>query len=429
MPLQLHALQEIRAVEKRRVVVTGLGMVSPLGIGVEANWDAAVNGRSGIGPITRFDTTEFPVKIAGEVKDFNPGDYIEDKKEIKKMDTFLHYALAAGTMAVKSSGLEITEANAERVGVLVGAAIGGLTNIEKYHQIYLEHGSRKISPFFIPMIIINLAPGHISMYFGCKGPNSSAVTACATANHSIGTAFRIIERGDADAMITGGAESTLSPLGIGGFVAMKALSATHNDEPAKASRPFERDRDGFVIAEGAGIIMLEELEHAKKRGATIHAEIVGYGCTGDAHHITSPSPGGAGAARCMRLALKDAGLSYGQLDYINAHGTSTPANDLAETQAMKAVLKDHAGKVAVSSTKSMTGHMLGAAGGVEAVFSVLALKNGLLPPTINYENPDPECDLDYVPNVAREKAIKVAMSNSFGFGGTNASLLFKKFEV
>ncbi|MBN2109394.1 MAG: beta-ketoacyl-ACP synthase II [Deltaproteobacteria bacterium] len=415
--------------EKRRVVVTGLGMLSPLGIGVEENWEAAINGRSGIGPITRFDAADFPVKIAGEVKNFNPDDYIEDKKEIKKMDIFLHYTLAAGKMAVKSSGLEITEQNAERVGVLVGAAIGGLSTIEKYHETYLKNGSKKISPFFIPMLIINLAPGHISMYFGCKGPNSSAVTACATSNHSIGTAFRIIQRGDADAMITGGAESTISPLGIGGFSAMKALSATHNHEPARASRPFERDRDGFVVAEGAGILVLEELVHAKKRGAQIYAEMVGFGCNGDAYHITSPSPNGEGAARCMNLALQDAGLAYDRIDYINAHGTSTPANDLAETQAMQTVLKDCARKVAVSSTKSMTGHMLGAAGGVEAIFSALALKHGILPPTINYDNPDPACDLDYVPNVAREKAVKVAMSNSFGFGGTNATLLFRKFEV
>jgi 3-oxoacyl-[acyl-carrier-protein] synthase II len=404
-------------------------MLSPLGIGVEANWAAAINGRSGIGPITRFDPADFSVRIAGEVKNFNPDDFIEDKKEIKKMDIFLHYTLAAGKMAMKSSGLEITEHNAERVGVVVGAAIGGLSTIEKYHEIYLKNGSKKISPFFIPMLIINLAPGHISMYFGCKGPNSSAVTACATSNHSIGTAFRIIQRGDADAMITGGAESTISPLGIGGFSAMKALSATHNHEPARASRPFERDRDGFVIAEGAGILVLEELEHAKNRGAQIYAEMVGFGCNGDAYHITSPSPNGEGAARCMNLALEDAGLTCDQIDYINAHGTSTPANDLAETQAMKSVLKDCARKVAVSSTKSMTGHMLGAAGGVEAIFSVLALKNGILPPTINYDNPDPACDLDYVPNVAREKAIKTAMSNSFGFGGTNATLLFRKFEV
>lgn len=404
-------------------------MLSPLGIGVQENWDAAINGRSGIGPITRFDASEFPVKIAGEVKNFNPDEYIEDKKEIKKMDIFLHYTLAAGKMAVQSSGLEITDRNAERVGVLVGAAIGGLSTIEKYHEIYLNSGCKKISPFFIPMLIINLAPGHISMYFGCKGPNSSAVTACATSNHSIGTAFRIIQRGDADAMITGGAESTISPLGIGGFSAMKALSATHNHEPARASRPFERDRDGFVIAEGAGIVVLEELEHAKKRGAQIYAEMAGFGCNGDAYHITSPSPNGEGAARCMNLALKDAGLTYDRIDYINAHGTSTPANDLAETQAMQTVLKGYAKNVAVSSTKSMTGHMLGAAGGVEAIFSALALKHGVLPPTINYENQDPACDLDYVPNVAREKSIKVAMSNSFGFGGTNATLLFKKYEV
>jgi 3-oxoacyl-[acyl-carrier-protein] synthase II len=422
-------VKEIQALEKRRVVVTGIGMLSPLGIGVEANWEAAINGRSGIGPVTRFDSADFPVRIAGEVKNFNPDDYIEDKKEIKKMDIFLHYTLAAGKMAMKSSGLEITEHNAERVGVVVGAAIGGLSTIEKYHEIYLKNGSKKISPFFIPMLIINLAPGHISMYFGCKGPNSSAVTACATSNHSIGTAFRIIQRGDADAMITGGAESTISPLGIGGFSAMKALSATHNHEPARASRPFERDRDGFVVAEGAGILVLEELEHARKRGAPIYAEMVGFGCNGDAYHITSPSPNGEGAARCMNLALKDAGLSYDQIDYINAHGTSTPANDLAETQAMKTVLKDCARKVPVSSTKSMTGHMLGAAGGVEAIFSALALKHGILPPTINYDNPDPACDLDYVPNVAREKPIKVAMSNSFGFGGTNATLLFRKFDV
>jgi 3-oxoacyl-[acyl-carrier-protein] synthase II len=414
--------------EMKRVVITGLGVVSPLGIGIDENWDALQNGRSGIGLITRFDTTDFPAKIAGEVKNFNPEDYIEDKKEIKKMDTFLHYALAAGTMAVKSSGLAITDANAERIGVLVGAGLGGLATIEKYHEIYLKGGPKKISPFFVPMLIINLAPGQISMYFGCKGPNSSMVTACATGNHSIGEAFKIIQRGDADAMIAGGVESTITPMAVGGFSSMKALSATHNDEPTKASRPFERDRDGFVIAEGAGILMLEELEHAKKRGAVIHAEIVGFGCNADAYHITAPSPGGEGAARCMNLALKDAGITADQLDYINAHGTSTPANDLAETQAMKTVLKDHAKKVAVSSTKSMTGHLLGAAGGVEATFSVLAIKHGVMPPTINYENPDPECDLDYVPNVARQKPLRYVMSNSFGFGGTNATLVFKKFE-
>ena len=419
---------EIKTLEIKRVVATGLGIISPLGIGVDENWDAVIHGRSGIGLITRFDTTDFPVKIAGEVKNFNPEDYIEEKKEIKKMDIFLHYALAASKMAVKSSGLEITDQNAERVGVMVGSGLGGITTIEKYHKVFLTDGPKKISPFFVPMLIINLAPGQISMYFGCKGPNSSMVTACATGNHSIGEAFKIIQRGDADAMIAGGVESTITPMSIAGFSAMKALSATHNDEPTRASRPFERDRDGFVMAEGAGILMLEELEHAKKRGAPIYAEIAGFGCNADAYHITSPSPGGEGAARCMNLSLKDAGLNYDQLDYINAHGTSTPANDLAETQAIKTVLKDYAGKVAVSSTKSMTGHLLGATGGVEAIFSILALKNGVLPPTINYENPDPACDLDYVPNVAREKAIKVAMSNSFGFGGTNAILVFRKFE-
>ena len=423
--LYYRGLQEL---DNKRVVVTGLGIVSPLGIGVDENWEAVKNGRSGIGLITRFDTTDFSVKIAGEVKNFNPEDYIEEKKEIKKMDTFLHYALAAGKMAVKSSGLEITDENAERVGVLVGSGLGGLATIEKYHEIYLKGGPKKISPFFVPMLIINLAPGQISMYFGCKGPNSSMVTACATGNHSIGEAFKIIQRGDADAMIAGGVESTITPLAVGGFSSMKALSSTHNDDPTKASRPFERDRDGFVIAEGAGILLIEEIEHAKKRGAPIRAEIVGFGCNADAYHITAPSPGGEGAARCMNLALKDAGLNYDRLDYINAHGTSTPANDLAETQAMKTVLKDYAMKVAVSSTKSMTGHMLGASGGVEAIFSVLALQNGVLPPTINYENPDPACDLDYVPNVAREKSIRFAMSNSFGFGGTNATLVFKKYE-
>lgn len=403
-------------------------MVSPLGIGVEENWDAVSHGRSGIELITRFDITDFPAKIAGEVKNFNPEDYIEDKKEIKKMDTFLHYALASGKMAVNSSGLQITDENAERVGVLVGAGLGGLATIERYHTAFLKDGPKKISPFFVPMLIINLAPGQISMYFGCKGPNSSMVTACATGNHSIGEAFKIIQRGDADAMIAGGVESTITPLAVGGFSAMKALTSTHNHEPHRASRPFERDRDGFVIAEGAGILLLEELETAKKRGAVIHAEIVGFGCNADAYHITAPSPNGEGAARCMNLAIRDAGLNYDQVDYVNAHGTSTPMNDLAETQGMKTVFKDHIKKVAVSSTKSMTGHMLGAAGGVEAIFSILAIKNGLLPPTINYDNPDPECDLDYVPNVAREKNIKVAMSNSFGFGGTNATLIFKKFE-
>ena len=412
--------------EKKRVVVTGLGIVSPLGIGVENNWDAVTRGKSGIGPITRFDTTDFPSKIAGEVKDFKPEEYIE-KKEIKKMDTFLHYSLAAGKMAVQDSGLVISDENAERVGVLVGSGLGGLETIEKYHSILLEKGPKKISPFFVPMLIVNLAPGHISMHFGCKGPNSSMVTACATGNHSIGEAFKIIQRGDADAMIAGGVESTITPLAVGGFCAMKALS-TRNDEPQRASRPFEKDRDGFIIAEGAGILVMEEMETAKKRGADIHAEIIGFGCNADAYHITAPSPNGEGAARCMILALKDSSLNSDDIDYVNAHGTSTQMNDLSETQAMKTVFPDYAKKVAVSSTKSMTGHMLGAAGGVESIFSVLSLKNGLIPPTINYETPDPECILDYVPNQARQQSVKTVMSNSFGFGGTNATLIFKKFE-
>jgi 3-oxoacyl-[acyl-carrier-protein] synthase II len=415
-----------KVLETRRVAVTGLGILSPLGIGIAENWAAVSQGKSGIAPITRFDTSQFAAKIAGEVKNFNPQDYI-DPKEIKKMDTFLHYSLAAGQMAVEDSGLVIDDNNAERVGVLVGSGLGGLATIEKYHSILLEKGPRKISPFFIPMLIVNLAPGHISMHFGCKGPNSSIVTACATGNHSIGAAFKIIQRGDADAMIAGGVEATITPLAVGGFCAMKALS-TRNDEPERASRPFEKERDGFVMAEGAGLLVMEEMETAKKRGAEILAEITGFACNADAHHITAPSPGGEGAARCMRLALKDASMNDTDLDYINAHGTSTQMNDLSETQGMKAVFKEHAKDVAISSTKSMTGHLLGAAGGVESVFSVLALKNGVIPPTINYETPDPECDLDYVPNQARERKIKTVMSNSFGFGGTNATLIFKKFE-
>lgn len=412
--------------EKRRVVVTGIGIVSPLGIGQDENWDAASNGKSGIKRITRFDPKDVPSKIAGEVKNFNAEDYL-DKKEIKKMDTFLHYALAAGKMAVSDSGLEITDGNAERVGVLVGSGLGGLETIEKYHSLMLEKGPKKISPFFIPMLIVNLAPGHISMYFGCKGPNSSIVTACATGNHSIGEAFKIIERGDADAMIAGGVESTITPLAVGGFCAMKALS-TRNDEPERASRPFEKDRTGFIIAEGAGILVLEELETAKKRGADIYGEITGFGCNADAHHITAPSPGGEGAARCMKLALKDARLNPEDIDYINAHGTSTYMNDLCETQGMKRVFNGCTQDLWISSTKSMTGHLLGAAGGVEAVFSLLTIKNGVVPPTINYETPDPECDLDYVPNTARERQVGTVMSNSFGFGGTNATLIFQRYQ-
>jgi 3-oxoacyl-[acyl-carrier-protein] synthase II len=410
---------------ERRVVVTGLGIISPLGIGIKENWQALCEGRSGIGPITRFDTTEYETKIAGEVKNFDPTSFL-DRKEARKMDPFIHYALASGIMAMEDSHLKIDQSNAERVGVLVGAGLGGLTTIEKYHSILLKEGPKKLSPFFIPMLIVNLAPGQISIFFGAKGPNSSVVTACATGNHSIGEAYKIIQRGDADAMIAGGAESTITPLAIGGFNAMKALS-TRNEEPQKASRPFEKDRDGFVIAEGAGILILEELSHAVKRNATIHAEIIGYGCNADAYHIAAPSPNGEGAARCMEIALKAAGIPYSEVDYINAHGTSTPLNDLSETMAMKTVFKEQVKKLMVSSTKSMTGHLLGASGGVEAVFTILTIKEGIVPPTINYEVPDPECDLDYVPNVARKAKVRVAMSNSFGFGGTNAALVFKEF--
>jgi 3-oxoacyl-[acyl-carrier-protein] synthase II len=408
----------------RRVVVTGVGVVSPLGTGNEKNWDALMAGKSGIGPITRFDATDFPVRFAGEVKDFVAEDFI-DKKEIKKMDLFIQYALGAAHYAMEDSGLQITAENAERVGVLVGAGLGGLPTIEKYHTALNEGGCKKISPFFIPMLIINLAPGHISIKYGAKGPNLSSVSACATGTHSIGDAYHMIRRGDADAMIAGGTESTVTPLGIGGFSVMKALS-TRNDDPVAASRPFEKNRDGFVLAEGAGIVVLEEYEAARKRGARIYAEVVGYGLSGDAYHLTAPAPDGEGAARCIRMALNGAGIRPEEVDYINAHGTSTPFNDLFESMAIKRVFGEHAKKLMVSSTKSMTGHLLGAAGGVEAVFTALAMERGVIPPTINYEEADPECDLDYVPNTAREARITYALSNSFGFGGTNACLLFKK---
>lgn len=408
----------------RRVVVTGVGVVSPLGTGNRKNWDALVAGKSGIDRITRFDVSDFPVQIAGEVKDFNPEEFI-DKKEIKKMDLFIQYAMGAAHFAVEDAGIVIDDSNAERVGVLVGAGLGGLPTIERYHTALLEGGVKKISPFFIPMLIINLAPGHISIKYGAKGPNVSSVSACATATHSIGDAYQIIRRGDADAMIAGGTESTVTPLAIGGFAVMKALS-DRNSDPQAASRPFEKNRDGFVLGEGAGIVILEEYEIARKRGAKIYAEIVGYGLTGDAYHLTAPAPGGEGAARCMRMALSNAGVNASEVTYINAHGTSTPMNDLYETMAIKTVFGDHAKKLMVSSTKSMTGHALGAAGGLEAVFTLMAMDKGVVPPTINYHEPDPECDLDYVPNTARESAISCALSNNFGFGGTNATLLFKK---
>jgi 3-oxoacyl-[acyl-carrier-protein] synthase II len=413
--------------DRRRVVVTGLGLITPLGIGVETTWGNLINGKSGIGKITRFDASAFPTQIAGEVKNFNPEDFIETK-DIKKMDRFIHFAVAAATMALEDSGLKIADNNAERVGVIVGSGIGGLSAIENYHSVYLEKGPRRITPFFIPMLVINLASGQISIRFGAKGPNSAVSTACATGNHSIGDAYKIIQRGDADAMIAGGAEAVITPLGIGGFNAMKALS-TKNDEPEKASRPFDIDRDGFVMGEGAGIMILENLQNAIERGAKIYAEVIGYGMTADAYHITSPSPGGEGAARCMTLALRDGGVEPAEINYINAHGTSTKSGDELEVSAIKTVFGEHAHKVAISSTKSMTGHLLGAAGGVEAVFCVLSILNDIVPPTINLDNVDPECsNLDYVPHTARKMPINYILSNSFGFGGTNACLLLKKFD-
>ena len=413
--------------DSRRVVVTGLGLITPLGMGVETTWENLINGKSGIGKITCFDTSAFPTQIAGEVKNFNPEDFIE-VKDIKKMDRFIHLAVAAATIALEGSGLKITDDNAERVGVIVGSGIGGLGTIEHYHSVLLERGPRRITPFFIPMLVINLASGQISIRFGAKGPNSAVSTACATGNHSIGDAFKIIQRGEADAMIAGGAEAVITPLGIGGFNAMKALS-TRNNEPEKASRPFDIDRDGFVMGEGAGIMILENLQNAQERGAKIYAEVIGYGMTADAYHITSPSPGGEGAARCMSIALRDGGVEPSKIDYINAHGTSTKAGDELESNAIKTVFGEHAYKVAISSTKSMTGHLLGAAGGVEAVFSVMSILNDIVPPTINLDNVDPECgNLDYVPRTARKMPVNYVLSNSFGFGGTNACLLLKKFD-
>ncbi len=410
----------------RRVVVTGLGCVSPVGTGTQKAWQSITAGKSGISTITRFDATDFPVRIAGEVKDFDPSPYIE-KKELKKMDLFIQYAVVAACEAFEDSGYRITEDNAERVGVYIGAGIGGLPAIEHWHDVLKEKGPSRITPFFIPMVIINLASGQVSIKLGAKGPNSCAVTACATGAHSIGDAFRLIQTGEADCMIAGGAESTITPLCIAGFNAMKALSQ-RNDEPERASRPFDKDRDGFVVGEGAGVLVLEELESARRRGAKIYAEVVGYGLNSDAYHITQPAPEGEGAARCMELALKNAGLTPEDIDYINAHGTSTYYNDLNETEAIKKVFGEHAKRLMVSSTKSMTGHLLGAAGGVEAVFTVLAIKEGVVPPTINYETPDEGCDLDYVPKEARKASLRAAMSNSFGFGGTNAVLVFKRFE-
>ncbi len=410
---------------RRRVVVTGMGLVIPTGIGVETAWRNICEGKSGIGPLTRFDAKGFETRIAAEVKGFNPELYIE-KKEVKKMDLFIQYAIAATKEALEDSNLNITPDNDDRVGVIVGTGLGGLPTIEKYHQVLLEKGPGRISPFFIPMLIANLASGQIAIHFGAKGPNTCVVTACATGAHCIGDAFRAIAYGDADAIIAGGTEANITPLTVAGFNAMKAIS-TRNDEPEKACRPFEKNRNGFVIAEGAGILILEELEFALKRNARIYAELIGYGYTGDAYHITAPSPDGDGAIRCMKMAIRDAGLRPEEIDHINAHGTSTQLNDLTETIAIKSVFGEQAKRIPISATKSMTGHLLGAAGSTEAIFTVLALRDGILPPTINYEEPDPECDLDYVPNLARSQNINVAMSNAFGFGGTNATLIFRKF--
>jgi 3-oxoacyl-[acyl-carrier-protein] synthase II len=410
----------------RRVVVTGLGAVTPLGIGVVPTWEAILAGKSGVAEITRFDAAEFSTRIAAEIKGFRPEDFI-DKKEIKRMDPFIHIAMAAAHLAMEDSGLVIGEELAPRVGVYVGSGLGGLSTLEHYHKAYLEGGTRKISPFFIPMLISNLAPGHIAMKYGAKGPNITTTTACAASSHAIGEAFEAIRRGACDAVIAGGSEATITPMGLGGFCAMKALS-TRNGSPSEASRPFDKDRDGFVMGEGAAILILEELDAAVKRGAKIYGELCGYGASADAYHVTAPAPGGEGAVRCMQAAIRDARLRPEQVDYINAHGTSTPYNDLYETMAIKTVFKDHAKKIMISSTKSMTGHLLGAAGAIEGLFSVLALRDGVIPPTINYTTSDPECDLDYVPNHARRNPIRYVLSNSFGFGGTNSCLLFGRFE-
>jgi len=414
-------------VSTRRVVITGLGAVTPLANNVADTWDGIVNGKSGIGPIDSFDISSFATTFGGVIRNFNIGDYISEK-DAKRMDGFVHYGIAAGCQAFEDSGIEVTAENAERIGVAVGAGIGGITGIEECYATYVAGGPRKISPFFVPGNIINMISGNLSIKYGLKGPNFAIVTACTTGTHNIGDAARLIKYGDADVMIAGGAERcTTSPTAMGGFASAKALSR-RNDDPQRASRPWDRDRDGFVLSDGAGVVVLEELEHAKARGAKIYAELVGYGMSGDAYHITSPSAGGEGAARCMRNALRDAKLNATDVDYINAHGTSTPAGDVGETHAMKTALGEHAYKVAVSSTKSMIGHLLGAAGGIEAVLTSLAIQNQIAPPTINMENPDPECDLDYVPNIARDMKIDVAISNSFGFGGTNGTLVFKRYS-
>lgn len=409
---------------KRRVVITGLGMVSPVGLNVADSWANILAGKSGIAALTNIDVSDFSVRFGGSVRDFDVTEYISTK-DAKKMDQFIHYGIAAGMQAVRDSGLEVTEENAERIGVSIGAGIGGITGIEKGHSAFLKGGPRKISPFFVPSNIINMISGNLSIIYGMKGPNYAITTACATATHSIGDAARLIEYGDADVMVAGGAEMATAPSSLGGFASARALS-TRNDDPQAASRPWDKDRDGFVLSDGAGVVVLEEYEFAKARGAKIYAEVTGFGMSGDAYHMTSPSKGGEGAARCMKLALKNAGINPDDVDYVNAHGTSTPAGDLGETHALKTAFGDHAQKVAVSSTKSMTGHLLGAAGGIEAIFSALAIRDQVAPPTINLDNPGPECDLDFVPGEARQMKIDVVMSNSFGFGGTNGTLIFSK---
>jgi 3-oxoacyl-[acyl-carrier-protein] synthase II len=412
---------------KRRVVVTGLGALTPLGNSVRESWESVIAGKSGIGPITKFDSTPFKSRIAGEIKNFDPLQFV-DKQEVRRYDDFILYALAASKMAMTDAKLTISPEISSRTGVIIGSGIGGVATMESEIKILFNSGPRKISPFAIPAILANLASGHVSIRFGAKGPINCAVTACAAGTSAIGDSYKTIAYGDADIMIAGGAEAAITPLGVGGFSAMRALS-TRNDEPQKASRPFDRGRDGFVIGEGCGIVILEELSFAQKRGAHIYAELVGYGCTSDAFHMAAPPPGHEGAARSMQVALNDAGLNPADIDYINAHGTSTPLNDLYETQAIKTLFGGHAQKLMVSSTKSMTGHMLGATGGVEAIFAIKALQEGIIPPTINLDNPDAECDLDYVPKVARQKKINTAMSNTFGFGGVNAVLVFKKYTT
>ncbi len=411
---------------KRRVVITGLGLVTPVGIGVKNTWEAICAGKSGIGPITRFDATHFPVKIAAEVKGFDPNDFLPTK-EAKRMELFIAYAIAATRMAMEDSGLKIDESNSNRVGVITGCGLGGLGIMEDTILTVDKKGPKRVTPFFIPMMIGNMAAGMISIHFNAKGPNASLATACAAGAHATGDSFKLIQNGTTDAMITGGVESVITPTCIAGFAAMKALSR-RNDEPGKASRPFDKDRDGFVVGEGSGICILESLDNALERGAHIYAEMCGYGMSGDGHHMTAPPPDGNGAVRCMEAAIKDAGLTYDQIDYINAHGTSTPINDLYETRAVKAVFKEKAKTIPISSTKSMTGHLLGGAGGIETVFTALTIKNGIMPPTMNCDHPDEECDLDYIPHEARKKDVKIAMTNSFGFGGTNASLLLKAYK-